>query len=603
MTRRLLLLVILAAPLYVWRLDRPGFSDTEGMFAEPAREMVESGDWVTPRMNGEPFLTKPPLMYWLPATTFVLAGPTEYARLWSVLAALATVAVTGLLGRELFGEAAGITAATVLATTAGFFVEARMLRTDMLLVLTVTLALYCYVRLRRGAGRVTALTFWATLGVGILNKAFVPVVLTGTTIALFEIVTGELRLRTLPARLQALHTLWGIFLIAGIIMPWHLLAGARNPGFLWDYVVNQHLLFFFDKKLPRDSIPDSLGLFWGSFFARGLPWSLLLPAAIAHSWIKARTANQNEAWQYLPVVWLAGVLGFFSLAVSRLEHYSLPALPAMALLVGSLLADLVAGQTWIFPSYLSYLPALGSFLMFVVALCDPTVLLAVLDPMLKGYNLEALVRPGALTLAVGLLGLALLFVGRRNHLARGVGVTMAVVLLPFIQIAHERVEPLFSWRPFARLIQETVPDSSNVFFRAPDEYQLCGGLNYYLGRRVALLAPPGWVAPTFLASRTDRLFTPRAELEQEWRTSTTVLVSDDITQPGDEAQIVPGPYVVVTRAGERVLLRPALSGDQDPREPSNTPRTFGNHTEIVTASRHATKDKAHRSSQEKQEED
>ena len=94
MTRWLLLLVILAAPLYVWRLDRPGFSDTEGMFAEPAREMVVSGDWVTPRMNGEPFLTKPPLMYWLPASVFRLAGPTEYARVWSVLAALATVAAT-----------------------------------------------------------------------------------------------------------------------------------------------------------------------------------------------------------------------------------------------------------------------------------------------------------------------------------------------------------------------------------------------------------------------------------------------------------------------------------------------------------------------------
>src|SRR5215510_6376507 len=112
MTRRLFLLVILAAPLYVWRLDRPGFSDTEGMFAEPAREMVESGDWVTPRMNDEPFLTKPPLMYWLPASVFRLVGLTEYARVWSVLAALATVTVTGALGRELFGEVAGIVAAT-----------------------------------------------------------------------------------------------------------------------------------------------------------------------------------------------------------------------------------------------------------------------------------------------------------------------------------------------------------------------------------------------------------------------------------------------------------------------------------------------------------
>ena len=87
---RLLLLLLLATPLFVWRLDQPGFSDTEGMFAEPAREMVESDDWVTPRINGEPFLTKPPLMYWLPAMTFTLAGPTEYARVWSVLAALGT---------------------------------------------------------------------------------------------------------------------------------------------------------------------------------------------------------------------------------------------------------------------------------------------------------------------------------------------------------------------------------------------------------------------------------------------------------------------------------------------------------------------------------
>jgi len=139
MTWRLFLLVVLVAATFCVAARPPGFSDTEGMFAEPAREMVVSGDWITPRMNGEPFLTKPPLMYWLPATVFAVVGPTEYARFWSVLAALATVAATGALGRELFGEAAGCAAATVLATTAGFFVEARMLRTDMLLVLTVTL--------------------------------------------------------------------------------------------------------------------------------------------------------------------------------------------------------------------------------------------------------------------------------------------------------------------------------------------------------------------------------------------------------------------------------------------------------------------------------
>src|SRR5437016_50603 len=95
MSRRLLAVVVVASPLFFWRLGQPGFSDTEGMFAEPAREMVATGDWVTPRMNGEPFLTKPPLMYWLSAALFTVTGPTEHARVWPALAGLGTVAATG----------------------------------------------------------------------------------------------------------------------------------------------------------------------------------------------------------------------------------------------------------------------------------------------------------------------------------------------------------------------------------------------------------------------------------------------------------------------------------------------------------------------------
>ncbi len=603
MIHRLLLLLVLAAPLYVWRLDRPGFSDTEGMYAEPAREMVVSGDWVTPRMNGEPFLTKPPLMYWLPATVFVLAGPTEYARVWSMLAAFATVAATGALGQELFGEAAGIIAATVLATAAGFFVEARMLRTDMVLMLVMTLMLYWYVRLRRGAGVGTAVAFWVTLGVGILDKGFVPLVLVGATIAIVEIIAGELRPATLMARLRALHASWGVLLMVVIVLPWHLLAGAENPGFLWDYAVNQHLLFFFDKKLPRDSIPDPLDLFWAAFFARGLPWSLLLPAAVIHAWRTARIDRARGMALRLPATWLALVLGFFSLAVSRLEHYSLPAQPAAALLVGSLLADVTEGRVRVGRGWLVGLPMVVALLAFAITRYDPASLIAVIDPTLKGHGLETLVRPAMLTLGVGLLGFALLLTRQRNRIALWVGAATAVALLPFVQIAHERVEPLFSWRPFARLIRETAPEGSRVFFRAEDEYQLCGGLNYYLEQHVDLLAPTGWVPPTFLAGRTDRLFTPRTEFEQDWRAGTAVLVSDDITKPGDEARLVPGPYVLVARAGERVLLRPTALEHRHPRAPTKILPISGEYPTDDSASTARTTSVALRFRQEKLEED
>jgi 4-amino-4-deoxy-L-arabinose transferase-like glycosyltransferase len=523
------------------------------MFAEPAREMVASGDWLTPRMNDAPFLTKPPLMYWLPATMFALIGPTEYVRLWSVLAALATIVTTGARGRELFDDKTGFAAAIVLATSVGFFVEARFLRADMALMLTTALALYCYARLRRGAGSGAAVAFWATLGIGILDKGFIPPILVGGTIALVEITTGELRLKTVVARLRALSASWGLLLMAGIVLPWHLLVGAQNPGFLWDYVINQHLLFFFDEKLPRDSIPDSLGFFWVMFFARGLPWSLLLPAAVVHSWTTIRATGKP----HLPVLWLTVVLGFFSLAVSRLEHYCLPALPAMALIVGLLLADLQTGHVAIAPRILAAPIIVAAFLAFAFTSRDPAKLLNAIDPTLPGYGLEELVRPAALTVAVGLLGVALLFMRRRNRAVFGVGVATAVALLPFVQIAHERVEPLFSWRPFAHLIRETAPEGSRVFFRAEDEYQLCGGLNYYLGRRIDLLAPPGWVPPTFLVHYVDSLFTPRSELDQTWRAGSAILVSDSIAHPGDEERIVPSAYDLLARAGERVLLRPA----------------------------------------------
>src|SRR5439155_12231958 len=104
MKRRLLLVVALAAPLFAWRLGRPGFSDTEGMYAEPAREMLLTGDWVTPRMNGEPFLTKPPLAYWLASSVMAAAGPTQLARGGATPAALGTVRITGDLATELAGE-------------------------------------------------------------------------------------------------------------------------------------------------------------------------------------------------------------------------------------------------------------------------------------------------------------------------------------------------------------------------------------------------------------------------------------------------------------------------------------------------------------------
>src|SRR5207245_6881674 len=127
--------------------------------------------------------------------------------------------------------------------------------------------------------------------------------------------------------------------LTGPAGPWHGLAARRTPVVLWVHVMNQPVLFFVDQKLPRDSLPDSLGFFLAMFPARGLPWSLLLPAAGVWTYRTARDDPARAPAVGLLAAWVAVVVGFFALAPSRLEHYSLPALPATALLVGALLAD------------------------------------------------------------------------------------------------------------------------------------------------------------------------------------------------------------------------------------------------------------------------
>ena len=156
-------------------------------------------------------------------------------------------------------------------------------------------------------------------------------------------------------------------------------------------------------------------------------------------------------------------------------------------------------------------------------------------------------KPTALVLAAGLSVFAVLIAIRRARPALVVGAVTAAVVFGLAEIARERVEPLFSWRPFARAID----DGTTIFFRASDEYQLCGGLDYYLGRNVALLAPPGWVPPTFLAGRTGALFAARADLVSGWRRGEAVLVADAVAGE-EEARLAPGPYTTLLRAGDRV---------------------------------------------------
>jgi 4-amino-4-deoxy-L-arabinose transferase-like glycosyltransferase len=546
-----LALALAAAAVLAIRLDVPGFFDNEGRYAEVAREMVLSGDWVSPHLDFTLFLNKPPLTFWLTAAVFRLGGPAEWARLASIVAAAVTLFAICRLGAILWGQRAGLTAGFVLATMLGFVLEARTLRPDVMVMAAVAAALLCWRRAEApGAARTRWLAaMYAVLGLGVLAKGLVPLAVVGVPIGLVTLRERGWR------GIAALRPGLGLVVLAAIVLPWHVLVSLRHPGFAWDYVVNQHLLFLLDKKLPRDSEGDTLAFFWMAFLGLGLPWSLVLPLALGEAARgAARAAGAAARGSFLAGAWAGGLLLVFSCVPSRLHHYSVPALPAVALVarVGERArAGELGAAAWAYLAVTCAAVALGGG----VGLLRGRALVERAYWILQAPDVFALVAPAGVTvLAVGVLGL--LAARRRRPALLGGVLALAVVPVTVIVLtAMARVEPLFSWRPLAHALVRAVPPEAGIVFEAPVEYQLVGGLAFYTRRRITLLEVPGFVPPTYLQRAAATMFLPRAEFARRWQAGERLaFVSDPQQRREDPAGLVPGPFHVLGRFGDRWVL-------------------------------------------------
>jgi len=541
-----------AGLLLAIRLDRPAFFDNEGRYAEVAREMLLLGDWVTPHLDFSVFLNKPPLLYWLTAGVFHLFGPTEWARVLSVGAAVVTLVATCRVGALLYDARVGMLAGLLLATSLGFALEARTLRPDMLVVASTVAAMLCWLRARepgRRAGR-WLVAMYAVLGLGVLAKGLVPLVVVGIPIAVVTIRDAGL------AGVRALRPGLGLAVLAAVLLPWHVAVARRNPGFAWDYVVNQHVLFFLDRKFPRDSEGDPLAFFWSAYAGRAFPAVLLAPGAVAEAvrgWsVAAARAARSSA---LVAVWAAGVLLFFSAAPSRLEHYCLPALPPTALLAArgwQRATSGASGRAW-----WAAFAALGGVALLVGlgGAVRGAAWLATTYWIAEAPGLLALAAPAGIVLA--LFGVAVVgaTIARSAGMLVGTLAAGSAVFAVVLLVAESRAESLFSWRPVATALAAATSAPADVVFEAPEEYQIVGGLAYYAKRRIELLEPRGFIPPTYLAGRTATLFLPREEFARRWRgPAPMALVSDPQQRRDDPEGLAPAPYHVLAHFGDRWIV-------------------------------------------------
>src|SRR5215813_8508728 len=251
---QVLALVALWGIIYLASCGRPPalLDDADTVHAEAAREMAESGNWVTLYANGIRYLEKAPLMYWSIALSYKLLGVSEFSsRLPIAIATLGLMFATMLIGNFFFGGRAGFYSALSIGSCIGIFLFTRVLWPDVILTLFISLVFYCFLRANEESNKtayIYGIYFFAALAV--LTKGLIGAAIPGIIILVYLLITGQIR------KLFQFRLFTGTLLFLAIAAPWHIAAGVANPGslmsgtpnlsqgrgFFWFYFMNEHLL-------------------------------------------------------------------------------------------------------------------------------------------------------------------------------------------------------------------------------------------------------------------------------------------------------------------------------------------------------------------------
>ena len=330
----LLLLVVVLTLGVAWfgtlnerKLVRPD----EGRYAEIPREMVVSGDWVTPRLNGIKYFEKPALQYWATAAGYEIFGEHPWtARLWPALTGFAGVLLAWFLGHRLWGARAGILAGTILGSSLLYNVMAHVITLDMSLSFFLQLAWTGFIlaQVEPQRSRQWMWLAWAGLALAALSKGLVAGVLTGGVLVAYTVLNRDL------SPWKRFAPISGFLLFLAIAAPWFIAVSLANPEFPHFFFIHEHFERFLTKVHNRY---QPAWYFIPIYLMGALPWTFLLLHTLAKSWVP-REAGKFSPERFL-VLWSVLTFAFFSVSSSKLPPYIVPIFPALALLAGKVLAD------------------------------------------------------------------------------------------------------------------------------------------------------------------------------------------------------------------------------------------------------------------------
>jgi 4-amino-4-deoxy-L-arabinose transferase-like glycosyltransferase len=536
MSKRSQILAVLLALALVWfgTLDyRKLVKPDEGRYAEIAREMVVSGNWVTPRLNDIKYFEKPPLQYWMTAAAYETFGVSEWtARLWTALTGFLGILLAWYSGRRLFGPTAGMLAAATLASSLLYLAMGHINTLDMGLAFFLELAVFGFIFAQEGNRR-WMLVAWIALALAVLSKGIVALVLSGATLVLYSVLTRDWS----PSR--RLDIARGLPLFLLIAAPWFVEVSLANPEFPHFFFIHEHFERFLTTVHRR---VEPAWFFIPILLLGALPWTTLALAALAQAWPR-RAMPEFQARRFL-LLWCIVVFGFFSASGSKLPSYILPLFPALALLLGDSLHRISRR------ALLGHLVAVAAIALACLML-TPYMLTRVdeitpLDMVEPYYHW--LVASAVIWLAGTLAAMALTWRDRRTPAIVVLAVTSLLAWFGIL-LGHENLNPSSSAHFIATQVKPLLP--AGVSFYSVRMYDQT--LPFYLDRTVTLVQY-GDEFSFGLDHEPHKSVPSEAEFKRRWTNDTDAfaIMEPDIYETLREAG---WPMTEVARDARRVIVR------------------------------------------------
>lgn len=398
------------------------FERSEPRFAQTAREMLETGDYIVPRFNGQYHFTKPAFFHWLLTISYRIFGINEFsARFWPALFGVANCLLIFFLAKLLFDKTTAFISALIFMTSFQVYINAKFCTTDNILLFFITAALFSfYIIYQKGKSKIAHLIFYASLSLSVLTKGPVGLVIVLFTIFIFIIYSKK------KSVVKDLQIAKGLLIFILITFPWLILVYLKTNGLFFKVAIGHELIRHCFKTFHHHS--GSPAYYPKVLLIRFFPWVCFLPLALVKI---LRDRNIVLPKIKLLLIWTIVPIILFTFITTKFPHYILPSYPPMILLIGFFFKDIIDNKTFLWKGFIGKISlSLYLFLSIFIIVSLPIIFYKL--------SLSHIVMPAIFISAILLFNLmiGLVFFTLKNNIfgftAIFFGTYLGLVSIPFL---------------------------------------------------------------------------------------------------------------------------------------------------------------------------